>query len=1709
MSEIKALNYKKGTLKSKLTLCNKYLDQVERQINSNSPIEKTTFYEIENRYLKLENLLSEFESVQMEIATLIFNQEEEIFDDLTEHETFEEFYYKVISRCRALMDSLSPQPEISANRVAKSASRSSRESYDSNSRMHIKLPTISLPKFDGSSENWLEFRDTFSSLIHENPDLPAVQKFHYLKASLTNLAEQIIKSITISDSNYEIAWNLICKRFNNRRSLIENHVRSLFNLENINKISAQSLRDLLDNTTKNIRALENLELTSEKWGEIFLTHFLSEKLDNETSKKWQEYKLKFEVPSFEDFKKFIENRAQLLENTEINSKMSSKQVLKYKQSTKSFAISYKKCSFCEESHNIYSCPKFLKLTPVARFQRVKELKLCVNCLRMNHSPKDCKAGSCKECQAKHNTLLHFRKQEATEKTTTTHGRTETSETLLSTAVIKVFDKFGKPHECRALLDSGSQTHFITQKLCNQLSLDPTDVQISVIGITQVESPIKSKCNIRIQSRINKYSESITCFIIPEICQNLPNASLDSSRFAIPSHITLADPNFNKSSKIDILLGAELFWKLVCIGQFNLGHNYPVLQKTRLGWIVSGKILSNSQSNKICVSQNAICNFSHNLQDQLTQFWEVEEVGNHKVLTHEENLCETNFKDTTYKNSEGRYVVSIPLKQSPESLGDSKENAIKRFNALERKLIQNPAFKSLYIDFMEEYKSLKHMTEIDPETKNNIYYLPHHGVLKESSSTTKLRVVFDASSPTSNGVSLNDIQIVGPVVQNDLLTITIRFRQHRYVMAADVEKMYRQVLIKPQQRSLQCILWRKEPTEELKTYELNTITYGTASGSYLATRCLQELAKENSKMYPRASNSISNDFYVDDWLSGAETIKEATELCKEVNTILSSACFSLRKWVTNEPSIFKDFIHTIDDNQEHITIAFEQNSKLLGLLWSPGNDSFMYQIKADHLSNKVTKRTILSAISQIFDPLGLLGPCITQAKIMLQKLWSAKLSWDESLPVNLHTEWMQYKQELSNLNELQIKRRIICDNPISIDMHCFCDASTAAYGACIYMRSVDQNNSVHISLVTAKSKVAPIKPLSIPRLELCSALILAKLQAKVTNSLTMPINNFYYWSDSKIVLSWIRTPVNLLKIFIANRVHEIQTLTKHGAWQYVNSRQNPADLISRGITPNAILNADLWWKGPTWLKDDEAHWKNIAFNLKEELPELKSKIHTFVTSKIDTSFINKFSSYNKIVRSIAYCLRFKTNCLREKCERQTGSLTVNEIRSSLNCIIKLIQKEYFTQEICSLERNKVLKLNSKLLSLNPFLDSEGILRVGGRLSQSKYPYEKIHPILLPKGNHFVDLLFQHEHLRLKHASQQQLLYSIRENYWPIAGRNIARKTVHNCLRCYRMKPKTMTPLLGDLPSNRIESSLPFTFTGVDYTGPFLIKDRKGRGCKLQKCYISLFVCFSTRAIHLELVSDLSKEGFIAALRRFTARRGKPTELHSDNGTNFIGANNELKEFAKFLKDSEEVIAETLAQEGIKWYFIPPHSPHLGGLWEAGVKSAKHHLKRVMYNIQFTFEEFYTLLTQIESILNSRPLSPLSSDPNDLLPICPSHFLIGRKITSVPNPDLTHLPVNRLSNYQHIQQLQQHFWNRWAKEYISELQTRRKNKQDHNMINVGDLVLIKEDNLPPFQWKLGRITKLHSGRDQRTRVATIRTSRGDLQRAVSKLCPLPTP
>ncbi|GBM33740.1 hypothetical protein AVEN_75812-1 [Araneus ventricosus] len=802
-------------------------------------------------------------------------------------------------------------------------------------------------------------------------------------------------------------------------------------------------------------------------------------------------------------------------------------------------------------------------------------------------------------------------------------------------------------------------------------------------------------------------------------------------------------------------------------------------------------------------------------------------------------------------------------------------------------------------------------------------------------------------------------------------------------------------------------------------------------------------------------------------------------------------------------------------------------------------------------------------ARIFDPLGLLGPIITKAKIFLQKLWLLKLDWGDTLPLKENTEWQSFLNSLKFVNIINVPRWILSEQSISVELHGFADASELAYGAVIYVKSINSYGGSDVKLLISKSRVAPLKFVTIPRLELCAAVLLSKLMRRVLRALKLEVSKTYFWTDSTIVLSWLEKECKELKTFVANRISIIRTLTVAEQWNHVPSKQNPADLISRGMDPvklqlcelwwspsfllqpemtkcrdssietndlyirelkpnpsdllsrghkaESFLHNEGWWNGPSVLQSDEL--PETVCECSDYLPELKSKnskadiVLTLNSNKPFFDYIvNRSNRILTVVRILSFLFRFISNCRNPESKRK-GPLTSEELSEAEHYLIKQCQFEVFSAEVTAMMSGDNISNKSKILNLSPFLDNKGVMRVRGRLENSQLPYSGKHPIILPSKGKLTEMIVRYYHEKYFHLGPQHLLFQVRQKYWPIHGRNVCRKIVHNCVVCFKVKPKEYSQKMGNLPKERITPDKVFSSTGIDLCGPFLIKNKYQRKGPEIKVYVCIFICLVTKAIHLEIISDLTSQSLIATLKRFISRRGKCHKIFSDNGSNMVGANRALRDLNKLVRDRNESLYAFFAEENIEWSFIPPRSPNWGGLWEANIKAFKYHFKRVAGNSKFSYEELLTLTTQIEAILNSRPLTPLSADVDDLEVLTPAHFLIGRPITAIVEPSLIDFETNRLNVWQRITKSVQTIWKRWSLSYLNGLQQRKKWVVNNENLKIGDMVLIREENLPPCKWLLGHVIALYPGQDNKVRVVDVKTSKGIYKRSINKLSVLP--
>lgn len=1269
---------------------------------------------------------------------------------------------------------------------------------------------------------------------------------------------------------------------------------------------------------------------------------------------------------------------------------------------------------------------------------------------------------------------------------------------------------------KSLLDTGASISVIKQSLVNRLKLhqQSNDNTIYGIGHNQVKVPGSTvKMVIKPVGQIVPII-STTAMVMYDLTGKLNAYPSHLKEQIRASNIHLADNDLDQTHDIDIILGTDIL-NYVLDGS-KISTSIPGLSAygSCFGHVIMGALTSTQQST-VKSSQPTGTSVEDygvhatRLEEVLERFWKVEEPPS-KPAIHPDHLdCERLYDSTTQRMSDGKYMVRLPLLSNRSLLGESKHLAIKRLESLERKMAKDTLFADKYREFMKEYETLGHMTKSNFQFDSEHFIIPHHGIFKRDSD--KLRVVFDGSGQSSTGVSLNQCLHTGQPLQNDITQIILNFRRHQVVFTTDIRMMFRQTWIHPEDRKYQLILWREDPSEAIQVYELNTNTYGLRSSPFIAIRTLLRLADDWESSHPEspASQVIRRDTFVDDILTGADTVAEAQQLKLELIELTRSAGYELRKWSSNCRELLQDLPHEHCEQPHLFDMDDKSFIKVLGIQWDPVSDSLSYQINVP-LGQPISKRSILSTIARLYDPCGYSTPIIFRFKVFLQSLFTDGLNWDEPINQHQNAQWNELIQDLNHLSHLQIPRCVALPGAVSYSLHGFGDASELGYAASVYLRTVDSSGNVLVRLIIAKSRVAPKKTTqTIPKLELSAAHLVFKLLNHVAESYedSIQLDSINAWSDSTIVLSWLNTKPHMLQTFECNRVQDIQNSKRHMTWRHIRSELNPADVASRGMSANDLIGFNLWWS-PDWLLQDESHWPSLPVTMPHNLPGFKKMVN-FITpvESWEDVLLSRVSSYSKLINITSYVLRFCRNIRLPKDQRNRQPvLTLEETRQATKHWIKKIQLDAFKDEIILINKGKLVCKSLQKLSV--FIDEEHIIRVGGRLKKSSLPYGARHPYLIPKDHRWGQLLIEYYHKVYCHASTNALIGILRREYWITSVRRQVSKVIRKCLVCFRFKAVTQQPFMADLPADRVTAARPFSGVATDFAGPYLVKSSLLRNAKSVKAYLCIFVCLGTKAVHLELVSSLSTEAFIAAFTRFVSRRGLPSLIRSDRGTNFIGSNSYLRDVNRFLVNNEIILKEEFLRQNIRWEFNPAGAPHMSGLAESAVKSSKNLLKRELGDTILTFEELSTLISKVESILNSRPLVPMSEDPCDLEVLTPGHFLIGQPLVALPEPHWKDTKRSRLSRFQLLQKLHQTIWSRWHIEYLHNLQSRNKWFNHVKNLELNDLVLIIDENSPPLQWRRGRVIELYkNSTDSVVRSVKLRTSYGEVTRPVVKLCKLP--
>ena len=780
--------------------------------------------------------------------------------------------------------------------------------------------------------------------------------------------------------------------------------------------------------------------------------------------------------------------------------------------------------------------------------------------------------------------------------------------------------------------------------------------------------------------------------------------------------------------------------------------------------------------------------------------------------------------------------------------------------------------------------------------------------------------------------------------------------------------------------------------------------------------------------------------------------------------------------------------------------------------------------------------MLSVVNSIYDPLGLAVPVLLEGRLLLQQLVrmgkrsnnDAPLGWDDPLPDALRQQWHRWRSSLPDLEKIAVPR---CYHPQDFgkvaraEIHAFSDASKDAIGASVYLRLANDRGDISTTLLFGQSKVAPAQATSIPRLELCGAVLAALAVQRVQREIDIGIDEVSFYTDSKVVLGYIQNECRRFYVYVANRVQIIRKISIPSQWRYVDTKENPADFATRGLSPNNLAES-IWLTGPRFLKEPSLlRHESEEIPLDESDPEVRKEAtnratHVQKRHGLGSERFSRFSSLRSLQRAIANLIVVvrefkrrkngpgaKPKVGRRNAQTKLRSPTVKEQQQAIGVIVRTVQGEAYSKELGPMRStvaeqvsnreqvtaHKQALKKSDLRELDPFLDDEGILRAGGRLRRAKLLYGEKHPALLPKDHHVSHLIVRHYHAVNHHQGRQITHGAIRQaGYWLIGGHRLVSSELQQCVTCRKLRGQAVEQRMADLPADRTEVAPPFTNVGFDVFGPWPVQTRKMRGgAANSKRWGLVFTCLSSRAVHIEVLESMDASSFICALRRFFALRGPASVLRCDRGTNFVGGKSE---FDAALKEMDQKKIERYAkEEGCEWVMNPPHASHFGGVWERQIGTIRRVLDAMFAQLgstQLSHELLVTLMAEVTAIVNARPITPIPSDADDPRPLSPA-MLLTMKTRPLGPPPGNFLPSDLYARrrWRRIQYLADQFWVRWRREYLQSLQRRRKWNTTSRDLTIGDVVIMKEEGAHRNSWPMGRVSNTIRSKDGHVRTVEV--------------------
>jgi Pao retrotransposon peptidase/Protein of unknown function (DUF1759)/Family of unknown function (DUF5641)/Integrase zinc binding domain len=1591
--------------------------------------------------------------------------------------------------------------------VLRASTTRSPSNTTSNRMMARQLQGRDLPHFSGRPEDWPAFIAAYNTST-ANCQFNNAENLTRLQRCLKGEASRSVQCLLIEPEGVPHALQKLEMRFGRPVVIIESLIQKVRDVPSVKSDRPETFIDFgvsVDNLVAMIKALKKPEHLANPT----LIHELTKKLPPMTQIDWMQTQTS-DCPTLEEFStwvsKYTDAACKLYPPKQItpeSSKHDRKQIRKPHERVCAAAEGgagsssggqnqrknneQRKCPTCSKpGHTTQGCISFTNESVKRRWEIVKEKRMCFGCLNLGHrfgdcrSKKTCAVGGCK---LQHHKLLHDERPSRVETTNRVQEGQEdeervnevvkfTSEIVNTTTSHSHINHLMIPCLLRgeeglivkgyAVLDNYSSITAIEDKDAKHLKLEGKSLPLTVKGFNTTNSFPESRA-VKITIASTEEDFQVTLNNVRTVKKlNLSKQSVPKSTLKKWSHLEGVPIHCYDNARPTILIGLdnpELHLQLEHRKSPN--PNAPIAVKTLLGWMLMGRMGPYEKSDFAYFMKN-----DDIMHEMIKEHFSIESVGIKPSLSNprsREDIRAQEILDSTLRRHQQRWEVGLLWKYDDFKLPNSKPQAISRLKLMERKMDRDPDFARQYCQRIQEYESkgfARRLTPQEAEVENSkTFYLPHF-MAYNPKKPKKLRFVFDAAAKVG-GKSLNDYLLQGPDKLNSLPGILLRFRQRVVGVTADIQDMFHRVMVRKEDVHSQRFLWRgMDRDRDPDVWEMGVLIFGGACSPCCAQEAKNRNSEEFIEEFPEAHNSIVYNHYVDDLLDSCDTATEAIALQQEICEVHSRGGFRLCNWLSNSKEVMQAIPEDLQAaTMKNLDVGSEiPPERVLGLFWKPQEDEFTFSLtflkaQADVLGGEKipTKRELLSLHMSIYDPLGFLSILTMKSKLIIQRTWSSKVQWDEKIPESAIGSWRKWLEEINQIHTFRLPRcySSLFSTAQSRELHIFSDASTEAYGAVAYL-SITRGNATETSLVMAKSKVCPVKELSMPRLELQSAVIGARLAKFITEEMKFPIHRTIFWSDSTTVISWIRSEGKRFQSFVSHRVGEIWELTKVEEWKWLPTDQNVADELTRSANPCNWSPTSRWINGPAWLRKSEEYWPKEKSRPPNQA-DLEEKRQVLKLQEVVNPIqIERFSKWWRLIRATAFLLRYVKK-LQKKSAHNGEGLGVDEIAEAEMWWWRKAQHEMYAEEIQAIKNQEPIGKRSKLHNISLMLDNFGILRVRGRLDNANIPTVMKQPVILPAKHPLTKLIVLFYHTFFGHHGHEKIGNELRQMFYIPSLRNAVKRAQHECQVCKNSRATPKVPEMGQLPKFRLESNVyPFQNTGLDYFGPVEVVVKRSR----VKRYVALFTCLSTRAIHLEVADSLTTSSCLMAIRRFVGRRGCPNEIHSDNGTNFVGANSELKKCLDQLQ--QDSIHDELSTRGIKWNFICPAASHMGGSWERMVRSVKVALGAVLQSKSLSDEVLHTLIVEAEHTVNCHPLTHVPDDPSDNEALTPNHFLIGRSSNLQPWGEFTRDDLFGRKQWRIAQQMADQFWRRWIKEFLPTLLRRQKWCSPNRPIQIDDVV-----------------------------------------------------